>query len=82
MDREYIDAHNVAERYVLGQLTPEERDAFEERLVWCKPSQDDVRRAELLRDGLRDVVASRYGADSPPGRRRSPLPPPRCWRSA
>lgn len=59
MDREYISEHNVIERYLSGRLTDEERDAFEERCLWCSETLQELEVAERLREGLRDVDMSR-----------------------
>lgn len=59
MDREYISQHNVIERYLSGRLTDAERDAFEERCLWCSDTLQELEVAERLRDGLREMDMSR-----------------------
>lgn len=70
MDREYISQHNVIERYLSGRLKDEERDAFEERCLWCSETLQELEVAERLREGLRDVDMSHGGA---PASARGPL---------
>lgn len=65
MDREYISQHNVIERYLSGRLKDEERDAFEERCLWCSETLQELEVAERLREGLRDVDMSHAPAPAP-----------------
>jgi hypothetical protein len=45
----------ATERYVLDEMTDEERDAFEEHYFECAVCAEDVRAAITLRDGLAAV---------------------------
>lgn len=63
MDHSYIDAHSVAERYLLQQLSPQELRQFEEHIVDCQECSDRLLLAEMFhaRNGRlqtdREVVA-------------------------
>ena len=43
----------AAERYILGELEPSERDAFEEHFFDCTICADDVRDSTKFADGVR-----------------------------
>ncbi len=63
MDRNYIDLHLVADRYLQGTLAEGEKAEFEERLVWDQDLIDELDLAERLRNGLRASFAdNRYTA--------------------
>lgn len=68
MDHETAVQLEAAERYALGQLAPEERDAFEEHFFLCTVCAADVRELAALKANLRAV--------SKPGPNTSPTPPP------
>jgi hypothetical protein len=57
MEHSYIDEHYVADRYLLGKLSPEERAGFEEHLADCMQCLDRLETTDDFRDGLRLVVA-------------------------
>jgi Putative zinc-finger len=57
MDHAYIDEHQVAERYLLGQLPPAEAALFEEHSMVCPECRERLETAEKLRLGLRAVAA-------------------------
>ena len=48
IDHAYIEAHGVAERFVTGQLTQYERDAFERHYVGCTPCMDRIALAKIF----------------------------------
>jgi anti-sigma factor RsiW len=48
----------ASERYLLEEMTEEERQAFEAHYFQCPECADDVRAAALLRDGARASLAS------------------------
>ncbi|HYG63232.1 MAG TPA: hypothetical protein VEL74_11675 [Thermoanaerobaculia bacterium] len=56
MDHSYIDEQQVAERYVLGQLSQEEADLFEEHYLHCTQCLDRLEAAEGLQRGLERVA--------------------------
>jgi anti-sigma factor RsiW len=62
MDHEKIDEGQIAERYVLGQLDPEERQLFEEHFLDCAECLEKVELAEQLRHGLQRAAARRAAA--------------------
>jgi hypothetical protein len=45
------------ERYLLEEMTQDERDAFEEHFFSCADCAEDVRHASALRDGVRSGLA-------------------------
>jgi hypothetical protein len=55
MVHEEIEAQNLAERYVMGKLSADELDRFEEHFVDCPRCQDSLEAAERLRAALRSV---------------------------
>jgi Putative zinc-finger len=57
MDHEQITEHNVVERYVLGRLTPEEEERFEEHLLECPECRLQVEREDDFQEGLHTVAA-------------------------
>ncbi len=59
MDSDYINENQVADRYLMGQLTPEESAEFEERLLWDKEVQDELILCQKLRQGIKDAETAR-----------------------
>lgn len=57
MDHEQIAEHNVVERYVLGRLTPEEEERFEEHLLECPECRLQVEREDDFQESLHTVAA-------------------------
>ncbi len=57
MEHEQIAEHNVVERYVLGRLTSEEEERFEEHLLECPECRLQVEREEDFQDSLHTVAA-------------------------
>jgi hypothetical protein len=57
MDHEQIAEHNVVERYVLGRLTSEEEERFEEHLLECPDCRLQVEREDDFQDSLHAVAA-------------------------
>jgi putative zinc finger protein len=72
------------ERYLLEEMTPEERDAFEEHFFSCMECGADARHAATMRDGVRGGLAGAatgLGAGAPA--RVLPLRPVSAgWRSS
>jgi hypothetical protein len=56
MDHSEATEKKIAEGYVLGELLPEERDAFEEHYFGCAECAADVRDAATLLDSLQVVL--------------------------
>ena len=82
MDHETAVKLMASERYLLGELSPDQRDAFEEHFFECAECAEDVRAAAafrananaVLRDphkpaGKLSVTAVRPAANEPPRRR-------------
>lgn len=57
MDHTYIDDHQIAERYLMGRLDPEEREAFEEHTMVCAECLERLELAAGLRSGLQQTAA-------------------------
>jgi hypothetical protein len=49
----------AAERYLLGEMTPEDRDAFEEHFFGCAECADDVRDGAKIGAAIRTEKANR-----------------------
>ena len=62
MDHEKIEEGQIAERYVLGRLDPEERQLFEEHFLDCAECLEKVELAEQLRHGLQRAATRRAAA--------------------
>jgi hypothetical protein len=68
---DHVQAMNsfAPERYILGEMTEDERLAFEEHYFSCAECADDVRAGGLMRDGARagliGAPASRAVIDAP-----------------
>ncbi|HEX7192431.1 MAG TPA: zf-HC2 domain-containing protein [Thermoanaerobaculia bacterium] len=63
----------AAERYLLGEMTPEDRDAFEEHFFGCAECAASVRDGEMIRAAIRTEKATRT---------RQPLRTGRGWLAA
>ena len=63
MDHSYIDEHQVAERYLMGKLPPEEAAHFEEHSMSCAECLDRLEAAEKLQAGLRAVAGREVAAE-------------------
>jgi hypothetical protein len=57
MDHREIDDHQVRERYVLGKLSAEETERFEDHLLECRECLERLEEAERFQTALREVVA-------------------------
>jgi hypothetical protein len=69
----------ATERYILGEMTDEERESFEEHYFSCPECADDVRAAAIMGDGVRGGLAR--GATAGEHRTVWPLPSQRRgWR--
>jgi hypothetical protein len=62
MDHSYIEAHQIAERYLMGRLSPGEATRFEEHSLACPECLERLETAETLRLGLRQVAAEQAAA--------------------
>jgi hypothetical protein len=56
MDHHVIDDQNVAERYVLGQLSDDDRASFELHYIQCPECVARVHAVEGVRRGLRQIA--------------------------
>jgi hypothetical protein len=57
MEHSYIKDHHLADSYLSGKLSAEERMRFEEHFVDCAECQDWLQTADNFRAGLRIVAA-------------------------
>jgi hypothetical protein len=56
MEHSYIEEHNIADCYLLGKLSDEERIRFEEHCENCMQCSDQLEAIDGLRTGLRIVA--------------------------
>lgn len=56
MEHSYIEEHNIADCYLLGKLSAEERIRFEEHCENCRQCSDQLEMIDGLRTGLRIVA--------------------------
>ncbi|HSR51481.1 MAG TPA: hypothetical protein VLV83_11675 [Acidobacteriota bacterium] len=79
MRHEYIEENQIVDRYLMEQLSDQEREAFEDHYLHCARCQDDLEAARALRGGLK-AAAGRGWAQTPSeleggwGSRRRPRP--------
>lgn len=57
MDHTKIEEEQVAERYVMGRLSVEEAERFEEHYLTCNPCLDRLQLAERFHHALRGMAA-------------------------
>jgi hypothetical protein len=57
MDHDHIEQNHVADRYLMGKLTPEEADRFEEHYLSCPLCLDRLEQAEALHRGFKRAAA-------------------------
>ena len=57
MDHQYIEEHNITDRYLLGRLRAEERSRFEEHFVDCQECLERLETTEDFRGALKTVAA-------------------------
>lgn len=56
MDHEHVEQHHVIHRYLGGNLSPEEQDAFEDHYLDCPECLAELERMESLHRGLEGVA--------------------------
>lgn len=74
MNKNLTEESRLIERYLAGELTESEREAFEERMLYTPALLDELEAAERLQQGLHDVAAlemANAAADQPTGRNSS-----------
>ena len=57
MDHQYIEGHNIPDRYLQGTLSATERTRFEEHFIDCAECLDRLEMTEDFRGALRTVAA-------------------------
>jgi anti-sigma factor RsiW len=62
------------ERYLLGEMAEEERDAFEEHFFSCPECADDARAARAMRDGVAAGIVGRVAQRAPGSVVQMPAP--------
>ncbi|RMH23211.1 MAG: zf-HC2 domain-containing protein [Acidobacteria bacterium] len=62
MNHPYVDDHQIIEQYVLGTLSPEEAERFEEHYLTCAACREDLQLAERLGRALKGVAAEELAA--------------------
>ena len=67
IDHSYIEANNVAARFVRGELTQQERDAFERHYVDCSECMDRVALAQIFHVETQTQAARKRVAKKPIG---------------
>ena len=75
----------AVERYLLEEMTPEERDSFEAHFFSCAECADDAREAAAMREGVRGGLAAtaRATMERGDGARVIPMRPAAArWRSS
>lgn len=56
MDHHYIEEQNIPDRYLLGKLSVEERERFEEHFINCRECLDRLEMTEDFLNALRVVA--------------------------
>ena len=64
MDHAYVDDQQIAERYLLGKLSGEERDRFEEHFLGCRECVERLELAAILQQGTRQLAGRHAAATS------------------
>jgi hypothetical protein len=62
MEHSYIDEHDIADRYLSGKLSAEDRMRYEEHFIDCTLCLDRLEDAGDLRDGLRIIASENVAA--------------------
>lgn len=73
MDHNQAVTQKMAESYLLGELTPEQRDAFEEHYFDCAECAADVKAGAMLVANVKEVLRAEPASDwgEEPARSRS-----------
>lgn len=70
MDHEVALKNQAVERYFLGEMEPEERDAFEEHFFQCESCSGDVQATSAFLDNARAVLKERRNWPRPAREKR------------
>jgi hypothetical protein len=62
VDHKYIEDNHVAQSYLMGKLSPEEEESFEQHYLECDECLDQLRLAESLHRGLKVVAVEEIAA--------------------
>ena len=66
MNHQEAVRRGAVEKYLLGEMSPEEREDFEEHFFACEECAADLKAAAAFLDGAKRVFARGYGAKSAP----------------
>jgi hypothetical protein len=55
MNHNYVSDHNTADLYVMGKLSPDERERFEAHLISCEQCLDTLEEIQFVRQTLQGV---------------------------
>jgi len=73
MDHEMAVQNQAVEQYFLGEMKPEEREAFEEHFFSCELCARDVRTTSAFLDNIKTILNERQTSAEPvPRRLKSP----------
>jgi anti-sigma factor RsiW len=70
MDHHEAVQRGAVEKYLLGELSPEDRDAFEEHYFGCEECAADLKAAAAFLEGAKQVLASGSATNSQAARAR------------
>src|SRR5262245_49931950 len=56
MDHIFIEEHNIADLYLLGKLSDEERSRFEEHFIDCQECLERLETTDSFLDGLKRLA--------------------------
>jgi len=66
MNHQEAVRQGAVEKYLLGEMSPEEREEFEAHFFACEECAADLKAAAAFLDGAKRVFARGYGANSVP----------------
>ena len=81
MDHERAIKDLAVECYLLGEMTPAEREAFEQHYFECPACAEDIREAVQLMADAKDVLGEEAGAAAIPAKLPEAPRPQRNWFS-
>lgn len=64
MDHPSIEETGIVDRYILGQLPPEEREAFEDHFLDCPKCLESLELTRRMRDGIARVASEEVARTS------------------
>jgi hypothetical protein len=73
MDHTFANETYATERYLLGEMQPEERDEFEEHFFSCRSCGEDIQIGSTLVENAKSVFRDEAGGKAPSAARRGLL---------